>query len=306
MLNRRGFLKQTVVGAGLLALGQFPFRAFGRSYTTKLTILHTNDVHSHLEPFPSTDKNYPGLGGVARRAELIKQIRNQEKNILLFDSGDFFQGTPYFNLFQGEPEILSMNLMQYDAVTLGNHEFDLGLDNLATQLNKAKFPVLNANYDFQHEQLKNLVKPYKIFKIENLRIGVFGLGVQLYGLVPQEAYGKTKYHDPIQVANEIGSKLKEQHRCDFIICLSHLGYDYPFDKPSDIKLAQHSKYIDVILGGHTHTFLDEPRVEINLQGREVFINQVGWAGIRLGRLDFYFDEKKNFFSPKFNTVIIGK
>lgn len=306
MQNRRSFLKQLAIGSGLALTGNFPFEAMAGSYLSKITILHTNDVHSRLEPFPATDKNFPGMGGIARRAELIKKIRKEEKNVLLFDAGDYFQGTPYFNLYKGEPEIIAMNMMQYDACTIGNHEFDLGLDNLATQLGKANFPVLCANYDFEKTVMKGITKPYKIFRTDGISIGVFGLGIQLSGLVPSEAYGKTWYSDGIKKGLEISSLLKKGMQCDLVICLSHLGYSYEYEKASDIVLARNSEDIDVIIGGHTHTFLDTPVIEKNKNGKEVVINQVGWGGVRMGRLDYYFISKKNYFLSKSNTVIIGK
>lgn len=306
MQSRRSFLKQLGLG-GIVALGgQFPFEAMAERPFAKITILHTNDVHSRLDPFPQTDKNFGGLGGVVRRAELIKRIRKEEKNVLLFDAGDIFQGTPYFNMFQGEPEIKAMNLMKYDACTIGNHEFDLGLENLTKQLEKAKFPVLCANYDFTKTSMKGVCKDYKIFNLEGIKIGVFGLGIQLYGLVAQEAFGRTRYLDALQKGLEISTKLKKEKKCDMVICLSHLGHEYQHEKVSDVVLARDSEYIDIIIGGHTHTFLDTPVVVKNKNQKDVVINQVGWGGVRLGRLDYFFISKKDFYLSKANTVIIGK
>lgn len=306
MQNRRSFLKQLAIGSGLALTGNYPFEAMAGSYMSRITILHTNDVHSRLEPFPATDRNFPGMGGIARRAELIRKIRKEEKNVLLFDAGDYFQGTPYFNLYKGEPEIKAMNMMQYDACTIGNHEFDLGLDNLAAQLGKANFPVLCANYDFEKTVMKGITEPYKIFRTDGIRIGVFGLGIQLSGLVPPEAYGKTWYSDGIKKGLEISSLLKKDMQCDMVICLSHLGYSYEYEKASDVVLARNSEDIDLIIGGHTHTFLNTPVIEKNKNGKEVVINQAGWAGVRMGRLDYYFISKKNYFLSKSNTVVIGK
>lgn len=306
MQSRRQFLKQLGLGSVLAWAGQFPMGALASGHLTKITLLHTNDVHSRLDPFPSTDKKFAGLGGVARRASLIAQIRKEEKNVLLFDAGDMFQGTPYFNMYHGEPEILAMNQMRYDAGTIGNHEFDLGIDNLALQLSKADFPILNANYDFSKTSMKGVCKPYKIFHVKGIKIGVFGLGVQLYGLVPTEAFGKTKYIDALQKGLEISKELKIQKACDMVICLSHLGYEYNYEKVSDLVLARDSEHIDVIIGGHTHTFLDTPTLVKNKIEKTVVINQVGWGGVRLGRLDYFFSSKKDFFLSKANTVIIGK
>jgi len=306
MLNRRNFLKRTGIGGGLLLAGAFPFDALAASAETRLTILHTNDVHSRLDPFPMDGSKFQGLGGVAARAALIEQIRKEEKHVLLLDAGDIFQGTPYFNLYKGEPEIKAMSMMGYDAVTMGNHDFDAGVEGFARQLPHASFPVLTANYDFTHTALEGKTQPYQIFRKGDLQIGVFGLGIQLRGLVPADAYGQTKYKDPLPIAKELGERLKKKKGCDLVICLSHLGYQYDSGRISDCILARETEYIDLIIGGHTHTFMDQPALIKNRQGRNVIINQVGWAGVRLGKLDFVFDSKKNTKLANAQTVILRK
>ncbi len=306
MLNRRTFIKRTATGSALFALGGFPFESFASSKPIKLTLLHTNDVHSRLEPFAMDGSKYEGQGGVAARAALIAQIRSEEEHVLLLDAGDIFQGTPYFNLYKGEPEMKAMSMMRYDAVTMGNHDFDAGVDGFANQLIHANFPVLVANYEFSGTALEGKTKPYTIIKKGGLKIGLFGLGIQLKGLVPDESYGKTIYIEPIQIARSISEKLKKQEHCDFVICLSHLGYEYNYNKVSDLILAKETEHIDLIIGGHTHTFLDEPKVIRNKKGKEVLINQVGWAGLRLGRLDFIFDDKKSSNLLQTQSVIISK
>lgn len=255
--------------------------------TVKLTILHTNDVHSRLDPF--TDGSFQGKGGVAARAEMIRRIRSEENNVLLFDSGDIFQGTPYFNLYKGEPEIKAMSMMGYDAGTIGNHDFDAGIDNLATQLKlHAKFPLINCNYDFSNTSMENHHTPYKIFTKGGLRIGVTGVGIELRGLVAEGLYGTTVYLDPVERANRTAQYLKHNKKCDLVILLSHLGDKYEDGKISDETLARRSKSIDLILGGHTHRFFEKPRIYTNEEGQEVVVNQVGWGGIQLGRLDYIF------------------
>ena len=306
MQSRRSFLRQTALGRGLLLAGGFPFDALAAGETTQLTILHTNDVHSRLDPFPMDGSKYQGLGGIAARAALIEQIRKEEQHVLLFDAGDIFQGTPYFNLYKGEPEIKAMSMMGYDACTMGNHDFDAGVEGFARQLPHATFPVLVANYTFDHTELEGKTQPYKIFKKAGLKIGVFGLGIQLWGLVPKEAYGKTRYEDPLAIALELSEKLKKKKGCDMVICLSHLGYQYTGNKVSDCVIARETEHIDLIIGGHTHTFLDQPTLIKNKAGRDVIVNQVGWAGIRLGKLDFTFDSKKNTKLANAQTVILGK
>jgi 5'-nucleotidase len=306
MLNRRTFIKTTATSSALFALGSFPFESFAGPKQTKLTILHTNDVHSRLEPFAMDGSKYEGQGGVAYRAALIEQIRSEEEHVLLLDAGDIFQGTPYFNLYKGEPEMKAMSMMKYDAVTMGNHDFDAGVEGFAHQLPHANFPVLVANYEFNGTALEGKTKPYTIIKKAGLKIGIFGLGIQLKGLVPDESYGKTIYFEPIQIAKSVSEKLKKHEHCDLVICLSHLGYQYDFNKISDLILAKETEYIDVIIGGHTHTFLDQPTILKNKKGKEVLINQVGWAGLRLGRLDFIFDDKKSSNLLQSQSVIIGK
>ncbi len=295
MNNRREFLKKISSGALIATFGGLPLETFAKRETVKITVLHTNDVHSHIEPFPDNDPKYPGLGGVAQRAAIIKKIRSEEKNVLLFDVGDIFQGTPYFNLYGGELELKLMSMMKYDASTIGNHDFDNGMEGLASQLPNATFPLLNCNYDFSNTVMKYKTLPYKIFVKDGVKMGVFGLGIELKGLVDPKLYGKTVYLDPLQKAAETAHYLKKEKKCDFVICLSHLGFKYGDDKVSDVVLAKKSLNIDLILGGHTHTFIDEPYKYYNRDGKEVLVAQVGWAGIKLGRIDYYFDAntKKN-------------
>lgn len=306
MLNRRSFLKKAALGSGLILTGGFPFESLAGERSRRLTILHTNDVHSRLEPFPMDGGKFQGQGGVAERAALIKKIRSEAEHVLLFDAGDIFQGTAYFNLYKGEPEIKAMSMMGYDAVTMGNHDFDAGVEGFARQLVHAKFPVLTANYDFTDTALEGKTQPYTTIRKGPLKIGIFGLGIQLRGLVPDDAYGKTKYLEPIQIANRTAERLKKKERCDMVICLSHLGYEYSHNKVSDLILAKETENIDLIIGGHTHTFLEEPAVLKNKKGRDVVVNQVGWAGLRLGRLDYVFDSKKSSKLSNAHSVIIGK
>lgn len=289
MSNRRDFIRTLMGSAAFIGLASTPLDLFAKHEIIKLTILHTNDVHSRIDPFPKNDPKYPGMGGVARRASLIKQIRAKEANVLLLDAGDIFQGTPYFNLYKGELEFKLMSDMGYDAATIGNHDFDNGIDGLARQLPNAKFPFLNLNYDFSDTPMAGSVLPYKIFQKAGITIGVIGIGIELAGLVDPKLYGNTIYSNPIQIADDTALMLKKNLKCDLVICLSHLGYKYSEKKISDEVLAQESSYIDLIIGGHTHTFLDEPVRYKNKSNKEILVAQVGWAGIRLGRVDYYFD-----------------
>jgi 5'-nucleotidase len=242
-------------------------------------------MHSRIDPFPTDAGEYAGLGGMARRAQLIKQIRSETNQVLLLDAGDIFQGTPYFNLFGGELEFKLMSQMKYDAATLGNHDFDNGLDGLQKQLPHASFSLIISNYDFSGTSLNNLFTPYQVFQKGSIKVGIFGLGIELDGLVAEKLYGATRYLDPVAVAREMVQQLKEQG-CHLIICLSHLGYEYESAKISDRKLAEKVSGIDLIIGGHTHTFLPEPQLVTNTNGHSTLINQVGFGGIHLGRIDY--------------------
>lgn len=306
-MNRRNFLLQTALAGGTLALPNWAHAANGQEEEQRLVILHTNDVHSRLDPFPMDGGRNQGLGGVAARAAIIESIRRQHQHVLLLDAGDIFQGTPYFNMYKGEPEIKAMTAMHYDACTMGNHDFDGGLENFAQQMMHASFPVVICNYDFSRTAMESQWKPYQLFKKGKLKIGVLGVGIELKGLVPENLYGNTVYLDPITKANETAWHLKHREKCDLIICLSHLGYQYrDAEKISDKVLARESEYIDLIIGGHTHTFLNEPDVLTNKKGSQVLVNQVGWGGLALGQIEYNFlgTKKKNFFDSR--TISIEK
>lgn len=303
MLDRRSFIQQ-----GLMATGSLAFSGIGEEAGLyKLTILHTNDTHSRIDPFPMDGGRNQGLGGVAARAELIKKIRQEEENVLLLDAGDIFQGTPYFNLYKGEAEIKAMSAMRYDATTIGNHDFDAGLENLANQLTgHARFPMIVANYDFSKTPMEYKYESYKIIRKGKLKIGITGVGIELKGLVPENLSGNTRYLDPVENANNVAYKLKKEKDCDMVICLSHLGYQYRENKVSDERLAKESENIDVIIGGHTHTFLSAPVVFKNKKGNDVIVNQVGFAGIILGRMDFEFSKFSKKKLSKTSVITVTK
>ena len=298
MKTRRKFIKQIGLGAALVGLS--PLNAFSNDFKKpiKLTILHTNDMHSHIEAF-SSGKN-KGLGGMFQLSSLIKKIRQEEENILLLDAGDVFQGTPYFNLFGGELELRLMSDMGYDAMTIGNHEFDNGIDGIANQIHHANFPFISSNYDFDNTVLKNKVIQHKVFNKSGIKVGVFGIGVELKGLVDPKLYGNTKYLEPMNVANNKAYLLKKKLNCDIVICLSHLGFEYKDNKVSDMKLAANTKNIDLIIGGHTHSFINEPVIVKNSIKNNVLISQVGFGALKLGKIDFYFGKKTaNFRKSKY-------
>jgi 5'-nucleotidase len=294
-MNRRSFIKNSAFTAGFLSFGNFPLHAtIDDDNISRITILHTNDVHSRLDPFPLDGSRNAGKGGVARRSQLIKQLRDRIDHTLLFDSGDILQGTPYFNFYGGEVEMKVMSAMGYDAGTLGNHDFDGGIDGFDRILPFANFPILVGNYDFKNTVLNGKIQEYKIFQKGEIKVGVFGIGIELEGLVPKTLYKETIYLDPVKEANRIALTLKKDLKCDYIVCLSHLGYKYGAEehKISDIDLAKNSKNIDLILGGHTHTFLREPTKETNLENKTVVINQAGFGGLVLGKIDLFFEKNR--------------
>lgn len=302
-MKRRDFIQKTASGSALMLTG-LPLVSFDTPEVKKLTILHTNDVHSHIDPFPIDDPKYPNQGGAARRASLVEQIRRDNANVLLLDAGDIFQGTPYFNYYGGELEFKLMSMMQYDLATMGNHDFDNGIDGFHSQLHNAKFDFVSANYDFKNTVLNDIVKPYKVFVKDGIKIGIFGLGIELQGLVDKKLYKETVYLNPIEKAQDMSRILKQDEKCDLVICLSHLGFIYANEpeKISDLVLARTTKNIDLIIGGHTHTFLTKPYLEKNLDGEEVVINQVGAYGLNLGQIDFYFENGRKW--GKGRTIVV--
>ena len=290
-MKRRNFIQQTSAASAFVGLGGLSSLSFSEA-PKHITILHTNDVHSHIEAFGPDHHRNPNMGGVAKRAVLIEKIRKENPNTLLLDAGDIFQGTPYFNFYGGELEFKLMSKLKYDASTLGNHDFDNGIDGLFAQLPHADFDFLISNYDFSNTIMDGQTKPYKIFTKNEVRIGVFGVGIELKGLVNDKLYKETKHLDPIEMATDMSNTLKNEENCDLVICLSHLGYKYDSEKVDDHKLASKTENIDLIIGGHTHTFLDEPTIIKNKADKNVMINQVGCYGLYLGRVDFYLNGSK--------------
>ena len=304
-MKRRSFIKKSTAATAFLTAGGLAFESFAKKTSKHITILHTNDVHSHLEAFSNNHYKYANLGGVPRRATLVESIRKENPNTLLLDAGDIFQGTPYFNFYGGEIEFKLMSMLKYDAATIGNHDFDNSIDGLYAQLPNAKFDFISANYDFKNTILDTHVKPYKVFIKDGIRIGVFGLGVELTGLVDPRMFKETEYLDPVEIAQDMSRILKEDEACELVICLSHLGYFYKSnpEQISDLVLASKTKDIDLIIGGHTHTFLPKPTVTKNSVGENVLVNQVGCYGLNVGRIDFYLDNDQNIIS-KGKSIIV--
>ncbi len=251
---------------------------------TPLVILHTNDTHSQLEPYTADDKRNADKAGILRREALYSEIRSKEKNVLAFDAGDFVQGTPYFNLFKGEAEVKMMNYLKLDCITLGNHEFDNGISFLEKLIKKANFPVVCSNYDMSAVSLGKRVKKWLIINKYGLKIGIVSANISPYGLISPINFKGIKYLDPIATAEKYAFWLKDEKKCDIVICISHLGLEYKDNTPSDMNLAASSESIDVIIGGHTHTFMPKPIVVKNAVNKDVIINQVGKGGIYAGKL----------------------
>lgn len=293
-MKRRVFIQHSsVIGAAVaLSPGELYAQPKKPANLEKITILHTNDTHSNIETFGENHPKYPNQGGVARRFELIQQIRKAEEHVLLFDAGDIFQGTPYFNKFEGTLDMKLMSQLGYDCATLGNHDFDIGLEGFLKAKQFANFPFVNINYDFTNTALQSHIQPYQVFEKGSFKIGVFGVGIALEGLVAKTHYQDTVYLDPVPLVNQTAAHLRNELDCDLVICLSHLGHYSKQFKLCDRFLAQETSGVDLIIGGHTHTFLDEPEIHKNKKGELVLINQVGWAGLALGRIDFYLGERK--------------
>ena len=290
-MNRRNFIKGVGAGLAFAALRPSVAHALGSVGAEELVILHTNDFHSRMEPFPAADPKYGGRGGVAARMKLIQEIRAKHPNVLLVDAGDIFQGTPYFNLFGGEPEIRAMNEMGYDATAIGNHDFDAGLEGLERAVERAQFPYLS-HYGFKGK-LKEKVLPWKVVKKGKVKVGLFGLGINPKGLISPQMFGDTDYSDPLVHAEAMVKLLREQG-VDLVICLSHLGYQYSDDTVSDLVLAEKVKGIDFVIGGHTHTFLEKPTL-VTHGNRSTWVCQAGWAGLAMGRIDVKLSSKKVYF-----------
>jgi len=299
MINRRRFLKSSLITGAALAvpsslISPKLWSALAEPLLdvaadeTLITILHTNDTHSQIDPVSESDKTWGGKGGVARRATLVKRIRKENPNTLLVDAGDVFQGTPYFNFYKGEVEYKSMSLIGYDVVTLGNHDFDNGVDALAAAMKFANFEFVSTNYDVRGTVLETRVKPYAVRTLAGVRVGLFGLGISPDNLITPQNFQGVKYMDPVQMARGVVRLLREQEKCQLVVGMSHLGY-YANPKNNEIgdsQVAAQVSGIDFIASGHTHTFMEKPVLTKNPAGKDTIIFQVGKSGIYVGRVDF--------------------
>lgn len=264
----------------------------GKAEEKQLVILHTNDTHSTVMPLNENlnDTMKAGRGGYLRRLAMLKEERVKDPELLLFDSGDFSQGSPYYTIYEGEVEVGLMNMMRYDAATIGNHEFDFGLDNMARLFRMAEFPIVCANYDFTGTVVEGLVKPYVVLERKGLKIGVFGVAPKLEGLVSKANYEGVSYLDPVEKAREVSDLLRNEEKCDVVVCLSHLGWAIQPDV-EDSTLVAGTSNIDIVLGGHSHTYLTELQWVKNRDGREIPVDQNGKHGIFIGRMVMTLDGK---------------
>jgi 5'-nucleotidase len=289
MISRRKFLiSSAAFGAALVGTPVQSSLSLNVDNEITITILHTNDTHSQIDPLPLTDRLYPEKGGVARRATLVKRVRKQNKNTLLIDAGDVFQGTPYFNFYKGEVEYKAMSEIGYDVGTLGNHEFDNGVEALAAAIKFARFDLVSTNYDVKGTVLESLVKPYVVRELSGVRVGLFGMGISPVGLITPDNFKGVTYREPIRAAREVVQLLRGKERCALVVGMSHLGY-YPepkVDQIGDSQVAAQVDGIDFIASGHTHTFMKAPVSVKQPCGRETLIFQVGRSGIYVGRVDF--------------------
>lgn len=305
MISRKEFLKKSAI----LAAGSSPVAKLGEALfesfdDTTVTILYTNDTHSRIDPLPHNAIEFAGLGGIAKRSSLVNKIRAETKNILLLDAGDVFQGTPWFEVYGGRVSFEMMSKMGYDAMAIGNHEFDLGLEGFAEAARFADFPFLAANYSARNTPLAPFVERQMVKELDGIKIGIFGIGIQLKNVVDPSLQGDVKYRDPVIISKRVVESLRDFNECDYVICLSHLGYQYEGNQIDDLKLARSVPGIDLIIGGHTHTFLDEPVSVENPNGSTTLVTQMGHSGIRLGRIDLTFARSSTapVITSRYHTV----
>ena len=306
-MNRKKFLQNAaILGTGIGLGGVIPYTGVAGASRHRVTILHTNDTHARIEPFPDSAPNYAGMGGVGRRAALIKKLRTENPDTLLLDAGDVFQGTPYFNKYDGALDFEVMTKMGYDATTIGNHEFDNGVAGFENVMDKAGFSFVSSNYDFGTTRMGLRVKNFILRQVAGVKIGIFGIGVSFDNLVLPHLHKGVRYLDPVEVSADMVEHLKGYHGCDMVICLSHIGYRYSDGRVSDRVVAEQVDGIDLILGGHTHTFMREPELFEKTDGSRTWISQVGFAGIVLGKMDFYFDRNRKIITVRHQKYTVDR
>lgn len=304
-MKRSVFLKQSfTAGAGLL-LRPWARRREAAVAPSMVTVLHTADTHSHIDPFPADHPHYPGLGGMARRAHLVQRLRAESSELLLLDSGDMFFGTPYFSRFGGEPELELMSRMGYTAATLGEHDFHNGVAGFERVMHKARFPLVVSNYDFGTTRLGLRVQPHLIRLCDGVKVGIFALGIGFEGILAPSRHIGVRHLDPLETARQMVFLLREYHRCHMVICLSHLGLDHLDNRPSDRKLAREVRGIDLILGGHSHLLLQQPEIIHHADETQTCISHAGHSGLSVVRMDFIFDGERRLVNSAHEPVALG-
>lgn len=306
MISRKDFLKKSsILVAGSSPIMKLSGSLFSSFQEPTITILYTNDTHSRLDPIPHNAREFAGFGGIAKRSSLVDKIRAESKNVILLDAGDVFQGTPWFEVYGGKVSFELMSEMGYDAMAIGNHEFDLGLEGFAEAAQFADFTFLAANYSTRNTPMGPFVERQIVKELDEIKVGIFGLGIQLENIVDPSLHEGVRYRDPVIISNRVVESLRNFHGCDYVICLSHLGYQYEDDQIDDLKLARSVPGIDLIIGGHTHTFLEEPVSVENPNGSATVVTQMGHSGIRLGRIDLTFvqsSEAQVVTSSRYYTI----
>jgi len=278
-MRRRDFVKKGILAGSALCFPHLWIKnSQAESNIVKVTILQTNDTHSRIDPFPMDGGKNQGLGGISRRAALVNRIRQQNPNVLLLDGGDVLQGTPYFNLYKGRVEYETMTGCGYDAGTLGNHEFDNGVEPLAAALSYAKFDILNCNYNFSKTALRPFIKTFTTRQVGAIKVGITAVGIDFADLVTEKHHQGVTCRHPYKPLQSVVSYLRKDQQCSLVVVLSHLGYKYEGDRPSDLQAAYEVDGIYWIVGGHTHTFMNEPEIVVSKHGHTARILQVGWGG----------------------------
>ncbi len=303
-MNRRDFIKKGLLfGAGLQLPHIWIKNLKAKENLFNLTLLQTNDTHSRIDPFPVGSGRYRGMGGIARRATLVKKIRSENPHTLLVDAGDVLQGTPYYNLFKGKVEYLTMSKCGYDVSTLGNHEFDNGVESLTRALSYANFDIVNCNFDFGNTPLESRIRTFVIKQVGPVKVGITGVGIDFTDMVAPQNHIGISYKEPYKPLQAVVNYLRKDLGCNLIIVLSHLGYKYKEKRPDDLKLAEKVRGIDWIVGGHSHTFMEKPEEIVSEDGHITRILQVGFGGILLGKTDFIF-ENKNLLAVRSQNISI--
>lgn len=282
-MNRDKIIRIALILAGLATLAYCVYAGYnlGKKEVHHLTILHVNDTHSHIEP--DRVGIYKGMGGLLERTAYVDSVRQADgaENVLLLHGGDYSQGSTYFNEFGTAYMFDAINRLQYDAVTLGNHEFDNGIEALGEALAVCKVPVVVCNYDFSPFEIGKYVKPYTIVEKAGLKIGIIGVLCPLGSVLSGDTANRLPMLDMVSSVQKYADELRPQ--CDLVIVLSHIGYtEHGPGEMTDPQLCAATRNIDLFVGGHSHTFMEEAAWCPNLDGKKIPVTQAGWEGVYMG------------------------